>query len=309
MYFRRGEAGYRGVRGEVIRSLQERLTAAGHDTRGLDGIYGQDTENALRSFQRARGLTLTGRVDDDTWLALMGTPSPALFDRCLQITGDFEGHGFGKAAGDFDGAGLTWGIIGFNFKSGTLGLVLGEVDQRSKAILDEAFGNLASELRSVLDMPRPRQIAWGRSISEGADRRRIRANWEAAFRRLGERPEAKEIQLAYTTRYWDRALADASRLGLKTELGMALCLDIAVQNGGIDTGRHDPRIRARLEAEGTVPERRVREIIAEVVAQRSSFPEIVLARKMALATGHGEVNYSRYAIPTWGLDDIPFAIV
>lgn len=304
IYFRKADPGQRGVRGEVIRTIQERLTALGHDTKGLDGIYGRDTEEALRAFQDQHRMEVSGRLDEETWKALLGPEPPRLFDRCLQITADFEGHGFTKAAGDFDGAGLTWGIIGFNFKSGTLPRVLREIDQRSTALIDEAFGDLAAELRAVLQRPTSEQIAWGGGVSEGASRQSLRGEWAAAFRRLGELPEVKEIQLNYTAPYWKRARADASRFDLATELGLALCFDIAVQNGGIDAARHDPDIRAQLQAGGAVPERRVRAVIAEVVARRSNFPEAVRRRKMTLAAGEGEVNRARYSTATWGLDDV-----
>ncbi|NYS23372.1 lytic murein transglycosylase [Rhodobacteraceae bacterium 2376] len=40
--------------------LQRRLTAAGFDTGGADGVLGPNTERAIRDFQRARGLSQTG---------------------------------------------------------------------------------------------------------------------------------------------------------------------------------------------------------------------------------------------------------
>lgn len=185
----------------MIRGIQERLTALGHDTKGLDGIYGQDTEKALRAFQEKQRMEASGQVDAEPRKALLRPGLPGLFEWCLQITADFDGHGFLKAAGDFDGAGLTWGIIGFNFRSGTLTQVLQEIDRRSSALIDQTFGDLAMELRSVLERSVPNQIVWGRGISEGADRRRIRREWAAAFQRLGERPEVKEIQLAHVAPY------------------------------------------------------------------------------------------------------------
>lgn len=100
-------------------------------------------------------------------------------------------------------------------------------------------------------------------------------------------------------------MADAGRFDLTAELGLALCFDIAVQNGRIDVARHEPEIRMQLEGEGTIPERRVREIVAEVIAQKSNFPEAVRCRKMTLATGDGERNKAKYATATWGLDDLP----
>lgn len=32
-----------------------------------DGIYGEQTESSVRSFQRSRGLNQTGSIDNDTW--------------------------------------------------------------------------------------------------------------------------------------------------------------------------------------------------------------------------------------------------
>ena len=40
--------------------LQQRLTAAGYDTEGADGVIGAKTRSAIVAFQRARGLPVTG---------------------------------------------------------------------------------------------------------------------------------------------------------------------------------------------------------------------------------------------------------
>ena len=40
--------------------IQERLTAAGFDTRGTDGVIGRNTESAIRGWQASRGLPVTG---------------------------------------------------------------------------------------------------------------------------------------------------------------------------------------------------------------------------------------------------------
>ena len=42
--------------------LQERLTALGYDTRGVDGIIGPNSRSAVRAFQQARGMVPDGYV-------------------------------------------------------------------------------------------------------------------------------------------------------------------------------------------------------------------------------------------------------
>jgi hypothetical protein len=65
----------RGSRGGAVVDLQSRLVAAGYDPRGVDGIFGQHTETAVRNFQRAQGLVVDGIVGPNTWSRLLaGSP-------------------------------------------------------------------------------------------------------------------------------------------------------------------------------------------------------------------------------------------
>ncbi len=55
-----------------MRDLQRRLGAAGHPATGSEpGTYCARTEEAVRSFQQARGLRADGRCDEETWAALV----------------------------------------------------------------------------------------------------------------------------------------------------------------------------------------------------------------------------------------------
>ncbi len=58
--------------GQPIRSLQTMLKVLSKDDASLpnlvpDGIYGQDTVNAILAFQRKYGLPTTGIANQDTW--------------------------------------------------------------------------------------------------------------------------------------------------------------------------------------------------------------------------------------------------
>jgi len=60
----------RMMRGDDVRELQRRLNALGFDAGKEDGIFGFDTENALRDFQRNTGLVADGYAAHDTFEAL-----------------------------------------------------------------------------------------------------------------------------------------------------------------------------------------------------------------------------------------------
>ena len=67
-------AGYptvrRGDRSTYVLVLQDGLNALGYSTRTLDGIFGGNTESAVRAFQRSVGLTADGIAGCRTWKKL-----------------------------------------------------------------------------------------------------------------------------------------------------------------------------------------------------------------------------------------------
>jgi peptidoglycan hydrolase-like protein with peptidoglycan-binding domain len=61
----------RGERGNDVTILQNALIAAGISVNGgADGIFGAATSSAITQFQRARGIAVTGRLNERTALAL-----------------------------------------------------------------------------------------------------------------------------------------------------------------------------------------------------------------------------------------------
>src|SRR5437667_12350224 len=113
-----------GAIGEIVRRIQQKLGFVGTEA---DGWYGVDTQNAVVSFQQAHGLPASGEVDTSTWAQMMGQPVPTVGDRSLQLTAQFEGHGFALAQGNFDGAGITWGIVGFTLSAGEIARMVLEI--------------------------------------------------------------------------------------------------------------------------------------------------------------------------------------
>ncbi len=59
--------------GEKVTDIQRRLKLLGYNlgVTDIDGIFGVETENAVRKFQQDRGLLVTGLIDQETWQELV----------------------------------------------------------------------------------------------------------------------------------------------------------------------------------------------------------------------------------------------
>ncbi len=65
-----------GATGDEVRKLQNRLIELGYLSGSADGIYGQKTANAVKSFQRAAGLTADGIAGNATINAINRDSAP-----------------------------------------------------------------------------------------------------------------------------------------------------------------------------------------------------------------------------------------
>jgi hypothetical protein len=66
-----------GDRGVSVRELETRLAAQHYAQRSLDGVFGDDTAEAVLAFQKVHGLQRTGRVDPVLWRLLLRSQTPA----------------------------------------------------------------------------------------------------------------------------------------------------------------------------------------------------------------------------------------
>lgn len=62
----------KGMKGDDVKQVQQALEKLGHSVgkAGIDGSFGKATQNAVKAFQEANGLKVTGIVDDKTLKAL-----------------------------------------------------------------------------------------------------------------------------------------------------------------------------------------------------------------------------------------------
>lgn len=301
----------RGAFGDLVATLQRSLARLGYYTGGIDGDFGGGTERAVMQFQADRRLRKTGFVTQKTWVSITGAMWPELFERCLQVTARFEGHGYGTLAGNFDGAGLTWGIIGFTLKHGGIQAIVQEIDATDPTVLGECFGSAADELRARMKSPVDASLtAWTDSISLGANKYGVQEPWRSGFARLGANPNVRKIQRQRARlKYFEPAVLTSKRLQAKSELsselGIGLCFDIHVQNGGVDPAETEmyKRRLASLGKKATDAERRL--ALARVIADTSTarYRDDVYARKSTWATGEGLVHGQLFKLASWGMSE------
>lgn len=293
-----------GAHGGIVGDIQRGLVSVKCDPGAIDEVYGQGTLRAVNQVQLNNGLPVTGEVDDVTWSGFMARPIPALFERSLELTAAFEGHNYTLAVGDFDGAWLTWGIVGFTMKFGKVQEIIAETNQVHPELIQQAFGDAAGTLMQIMGSMPDQQKNWADSISING---RLAAPWRQQFQTLGDFPEVRAIQrqIAHDD-YYTPCLTTARAFGLQSELGLALCFDIHVQNGSINSTARS-LIQKQLSGNPNPTEAVLRQIIANAVADAGipAFREDVRSRKIAIATGAGSVHGASYDLSNWGLGEFP----
>lgn len=160
------------TRSYLVELAQIALEAQNCSPGGNDGVFGKGTESAVRRWQIANGFDETGVITAAEWEILTGLPQPTEFDLCVHMTAAIEGHGFSKPAGNFDGAGVTWGIIGFALTGGLpdlLSAIDTDIDAGPEA--RSIFGtDRWNQLLSAATGTKSEKRAFGDSISIGSSK-------------------------------------------------------------------------------------------------------------------------------------------
>lgn len=87
-----------GNRGSMISDMQVRLQAAGYLKGGIDGVYGEDTTNAVRAFQKAKGIPVSGAIDEMTYSALRNVDASSAPSASYEESGEGESSSAGSGS-------------------------------------------------------------------------------------------------------------------------------------------------------------------------------------------------------------------
>ncbi|WP_216324498.1 hypothetical protein [Deinococcus aestuarii] len=272
------------------------------------------TDAGVSAFKRGRGLGGPEQgpqaVDGATAQAYWGALTLL---KLLLITGAFEGeHGFTNVAGSFDGQGVSFGVLQWNFGQGTLAPLLSEMEARDPQTFADIFGADTAQVRAALAGPPAAQAAFAAGL-QGADGQ-LQPRWKGRFVRLGLHAPFQDVQLEAAGTRLEAAKGLAREYGLGTERGLALMFDIITQNGGIAARTRgaikeaEAAERARLGRPLGEVERL--DIIARQRAAAASprWRGDVLARKLTIVQGRGTVHGTRWDLGSqFGLGDAAWA--
>lgn len=309
-----GIAFKQGGRGETVKLIQKKLNELGFNAGTEDGVFGFNTRQATIEFQRSKGLTKDGIVGRITWSALFSEVVAPIkpvtsyklstLEKAIAITGRFEGNGYGNITGDFDGQGLSLGILQWNIGQGTLQPLLREMNLNHNMATRSILLDSYNAFNTMLSKTPAEQLTWAKSINNS--QKVIREPWRTRLVALANSQEFRAIQLNYAKTIGDLALSICNKYNLKSERAFALAFDIGVQNGGVKA-KTDLRIAYRASSD--VPENDRMALIANAVANDSNarWIEDVRSRKLAIVNGAGKVHGEFINIDKeYGLTDNPF---
>lgn len=322
-----------GSSGPGVIAIQKALTAKGYNLGVADGIYGAKTAAAVRAFQREAKLIADGAVGPITAAALgirsqnqsaVAPPKPTLKpaappsapvtpvsatgmaakplrERCVALTGSFETSSpvpqcFSGLTGNFDGQGISFGALQWNFGQGSLQPLLQKMVANHQAVIADVFGADFAELQRMLAMTaKADQVTWAVGIQTA--KFSVNQPWRDYFAALGQTAEYQAIQGDAAAAVYQKGLGFCRQFGLKSERAAALMFDIVTQNGSINS-----TVAAQIDADfaklpaGETDETPKLVIVANRRAEASNprWVENVRARKLVIANGGGIANGMTY---------------
>ncbi len=301
-----------GSTGDHVRELERRLQGLGLYTGAIDGVFGGGVESAVKRFQKSNGLEPDGVVGPNTWAALFPAAPPPVSplahrpvaERCLALTGAFETSMafpdcYGGLTGDFDGQGISYGVLQWNIGQGTVQPLFADMLAAHQSVIENIFHDHLDALTNMLAAPRKAQLAWARSIQD-PNSHRVFEPWKGLLEALGRTAEFQAVETAHAERIHQDALALCRSYQVSTERALALLFDICVQNGSIKaTTESDIRGDFKLLPASLDP--MAMEVARlRIIANRRAddalkkYREDVRTRKLTIANGEGVVHQVQY---------------
>jgi hypothetical protein len=263
-----------------------------------------------------------------SWPPSLTADDRAALEVALNISGSYEGSdGWGNITDDFDGQGLSLGLLNQCLGQGSLQPLLLRLRDEHPAVLDRLTPD---HRRSLLDMlahwqkaasvestPAPLSLLdepseEGRVAPAGANSASVAwavatlyqsgggfdPVWKSELVALAASPEYVSLQIAAAVAAHDRAVADEARAGVRELRAYLFLYDVQVQNGGLYAADFDDYAAWRIQHPRADATARLEELLdLRVRHVRQRFAADVLSRKRAIIRGKGTVHGSARDLP------------
>lgn len=227
-----------------------------------------------------------------------------LKEKTLGMTAFFETSNgypecYGITASDWDDAGISHGVLQYNFKTGSLQPLWTHLNTNHNQLCRDIFGADYQEWADHINTDFATQKAWGRSIGDPAfGLHKCLPPWDGYFMALGTSQPSIDKQIDMSSSWRVNAEKWFNNLGLYSRRGFALMFDISVQ-----MGRYLPQniclqrfqqIVTTGKTKAQIEEEKLR-IIVELCSNGNNrvfptqslptLPQIVFNRKIAIVDG------------------------
>lgn len=266
------------------------------------------------------------------WPQAMSPEDRRALALALSVTGDFEGpNTWGTVSTDFDGQGVSLGLLNQNLGQGSLQPLLLRLREAHPGALEAALGeeraaSLAGMLEqwarafpgwrrpfepapSLLDEPAaaasvsPQQranqasVAWARRTLYRS-RNVFVPEWRDGLSALAATPEYVTLQVQASFGLHERALDYHRRLGIGELRSYLLMFDFIVQNGSLSSADFSRTAAwARVNPRSTATQRMERLLEFRLPRVRRRYRANVRARKQAIIRGTGRVHREGRNLP------------
>lgn len=224
-------------------------------------------------------------------------------EKAILLTASFEGSGYVNVTGNFDGAGLSIGIFQWNIGQGTLQPMLKQFFDNNRDLAKQIFGSNYQSVVNMLAASKSTQMDWARSINNGE---KLQTKWYKQFKALCETTEFQQIRRGAMEEYTNQAYNIANKYGLKSERGLALALDIAVQNWDVSA---TSRANIKNIIKNGATEQEILQLLAQAAVDKadSAYKADVRSRKFTIVNGTGTVHGIDYNLEKdYGITDASF---
>jgi len=219
---------------------------------------------------------------------------------CVNITASYEGTGYDRVVGNFDGQGFTFGLFGFCLGQGSLQSLVRKMHNKNPEKFSNActvfvphYGkhmNLAATLLEACTLSPSQAVEWAK------DRQKNNVpdpQWKAVFSNLGNISEFREVQIEAVQPRFIRARDYCVKYKMPTVRALALFFDCTIQQGSLKAAT-TAKIAFRSLSAKNYKERMT--IIAQEMANQANpkWRQDVLSRRMAIVRGWGTVHGRQY---------------